>query len=181
MGISRTPVREAIHKLEREGLIVQRQQGGFAVLGFSRKDIEETFGIRSVLESYAAGLAAVRHRQGELAPLEKKIDDFQRCLDDGRLNQLVKINTEFHHMLYALSGNSRLITMIDTLRDQFYRFREIILKKEGLARASNGDHQQMLACIRKRDVEGTECLVRQHILKGKKAVLADFDKVGDDN
>ena len=181
MGISRTPVREAIHKLEREGLIVQRQQGGFAVHGFSRKDIEETFGIRSVLESYAAGLAAVRHRQGELAPLEKKIDDFKRYLDEGRLNQLVKINTEFHHMLYALSGNSRLITMIDTLRDQFYRFRKIILKKEGLARASNEDHRQMLACIRKRDAEGTECLVRQHILKGQKAVLADFDIVGDDN
>lgn len=176
MGISRTPVREALHKLEREGLIGQGQKGGFTVVGFSRKDIEETFGIRGVLESYAAGLAAIRHRQKELTPLEKKIDDFQGCLDEGRLNPLVKINTEFHQMLYALSGNTRLIAMIGTLRDQFYRFRKIILQQENLARASNEDHRQMLAFIRKRDVEGTERLVRQHILKGQDAVLADFDK-----
>ena len=80
-------------------------------------------------------------------------------------------------MLYTLSGNTRLIAMIGTLRDQFYRFRKIVLGKESLARASNEDHRQMLAYIGKRDVEGAENLVRQHILKGQQAVLADFDKV----
>ena len=181
MGISRTPVREAIHKLEREGLIVQGQKGGFEVAGISRKDIEEIFGIRGVLESYAAGLAAIRHRKGELAPLETKIDEFQRYLDQGRTNQLVKINTEFHQMLYTLSGNSRLIVMIGTLRDQFYRFRKIVLEKKSLARASNEDHRQMLVYIRERDVKGAEHLVRQHILKGQIAVLADFDKIDNNN
>lgn len=181
MGISRTPVREAIHKLEREGLIAQRQKGGFLVVGFNRSDIAEIFGIRSVLESYAAGLAALRHRPSALKPLEKKIDDFQKDLDKGRLDRLVKINTEFHQMLYTLSENSRLITMIDTLRDQFHRFRKMILEKKRLARASNEDHRRMLKAIRKRDVEGTERLVRQHILKGQKAVLAEYDKGTDNN
>jgi DNA-binding GntR family transcriptional regulator len=177
MGISRTPVREALHKLEREGLIGQREKGGFTIVGFTRDDIEETFGIRGALESYAAGLAAIRHRPEELVALEKKIDDFQECLDSGRLKPLVKINTEFHQMLYALSGNTRLIAMIGTLRDQFYRYREMILKKKILARESNEDHRQMLKYIRKRDVAGTEELVKQHILKGQEAVLADFDNI----
>ena len=76
-GISRTPVREAIHKLEREGFVVRQPKGGFTVLGFNREDIEETFGIRSVLEGYAAKLAAIRHRPEELKSLEKKINEFQ--------------------------------------------------------------------------------------------------------
>ena len=177
MGISRTPVREAIHKLEREGLIEQRQKGGFVVVGISRNDIEEIFGIRSVLESYAAGLAALRHTKGDLAGLEKKIDEFQDNLDAGRMDRLVKINTEFHQLLYALSGNSRLIRMIGTLQDQFHRFRKIILARKSLARKSNEDHRRMLVYIRKKDVEETEGLVKKHILKGQAAVLAEFDRV----
>ena len=176
LEISRTPVREAIHKLEREGFISRLPRGGFTALGFSRKDIEETFGIRSVLESYAAHLAAVKHREDELAPLENKITVFQKSLDQGRMDRLVKINTEFHDMLYALSRNPRLIKMINALRDQIYQFRLIILEKEAMARASNKDHRLMLDCIRKRDAEGAERLVRQHIIKGQEAVLADFDR-----
>ncbi len=177
MGISRTPVREALHKLEREGLIVQGEKRGFVVSGFGPQDIEETFGIRSVLESYAAGLAAMRYRKGDLAPLAQKIDEFEQCLGKGQMDRLVMINTEFHQLLYALSGNTRLIAMINTLRDQFHRFRKIILQRKSLAKASNADHRRMLSVIRKRDVEKTERLVKQHILKGQAAVLADFDNV----
>ena len=176
LEISRTPVREAIHKLEREGFISRLPRGGFTVLGFSRKDIEETFGIRSVLESYAAHLAAVNHREEELVPLENKITEFQKSLDQGRMDRLVKINTEFHDLLYALSRNPRLIKMINALRDQIYQFRRIILEKKTMAQASNKDHRLMLDCIRKRDAEGAERLVRQHIIKGQEAVLADFNR-----
>ncbi|MEJ2099349.1 MAG: GntR family transcriptional regulator [Desulfobacterales bacterium] len=78
LGISRTPVREAIHKLEREGLIERQPRGGFTVLGLNRNDIEETFGLRSLLEGYAARLAAVKHKPFELKSLEKKSDQIYR-------------------------------------------------------------------------------------------------------
>jgi DNA-binding GntR family transcriptional regulator len=90
LGISRTPVREAIHKLEREGLIERQPRGGFTVLGLNRDDIEETFGIRAVLEGYAARLAAIKHRKEELVPLEKKIEDFEKCLGKKQLNELTR-------------------------------------------------------------------------------------------
>jgi len=77
-GISRTPVREAIHKLERERFIERLTHGGFRVLGLSRQDIVETFGIRSVLEGYAARLAALNLRDGDMDPLEANIDEFER-------------------------------------------------------------------------------------------------------
>ena len=144
LGISRTPVREAIHKLERERLIERQPRGGFTVLGLGRDDIEETFGIRSVLEGYAARLATVKHQTEELKALEKKVAEFQTCLNQSHLDVLPGINTEFHDLLYALSKSPRLIHMINGLRDQIFRFRQIILKDDNLANISNEDHIQML-------------------------------------
>ena len=174
-GISRTPVREAIHKLERESLLRKNPAGGFYVAELTRADIEETFGIRSVLESYAARLAAVKHREEDLLPLDEKISEYQKYLDRGEMKALLRINTEFHDLLYALSRSPRLIRMINDLKDQIYRFRQVILKVEKMARASNHDHRLMLQYIRKRDEDRVESLVKEHILRGQEVVLREFD------
>jgi len=183
LGISRTPVREAIHKLEREGFIRQDPRGGFFVVGLTLADIEETFGIRSVLESYAARLAALKHRPEDLSPLERKLEEYEAHLDKGELASLPRINTEFHDLLYGLSRSPRLVRMISDLRDQIYRFRKAILSVEEMARTSNQDHREMLALIRKRDGEGVEAIVRAHILKGQEAVvrLLDLKELEEDN
>ncbi|NNG01362.1 MAG: GntR family transcriptional regulator [Desulfobacteraceae bacterium] len=175
-GVSRTPVREAIHKLEREGYVSKMPRGGFAVQGLSREDIEETFGIRSVLEGYAARIAAVKHRSEELDVLESKITEYTDSLDRGDIEALPAINTEFHDLLYALSRSPKLLSMINGLRDRIYRFRQIILKQETLARISHEDHRRMLALIRQRDAEEVERVVREHILRGQNAVLKVYDK-----
>jgi DNA-binding GntR family transcriptional regulator len=175
MGISRTPVREAIHKLEREGLIRKLPRGGFSVSNLTHEEIEETFGIRSVLESYAARLAAIKHQRQELEPLEKKIEEFQYHLNRGEMEALLQINTEFHALLYAMSRSPRLIKMINDLQDQIYRFRRIILKIEMMAKTSNDDHRQMLRAMKKRDADRVEKLVKQHILRGQKIVLKELE------
>jgi DNA-binding GntR family transcriptional regulator len=174
LGISRTPVREAIHKLERERLIERQPRGGFTALGLSRNDIEETFGIRSVLEGYAARLATLKHQPGELKALEKKIAEFQHHLKHHQMDALPQINTEFHDLLYALSKSPRLIHLIHSLRDQIFRFRQMILKDDKLAGISNEDHLQMLKFMRKRDAESAERLVREHVLRGQDVVLKDL-------
>jgi DNA-binding GntR family transcriptional regulator len=176
LGISRTPVREAIHKLERERLIERQPRGGFTVLGLDRQDIEETFGIRSVLEGYAARLATLKHQPDELAVLEKKIEQYQQSLDLKQMDVLPEINTEFHELLYDLSKSPRLVHMINGLRDQIFRFRQMILKNDKFAVISNEDHIRMLKFMRKRNAEKVEILVREHILRGRDAVLKDFGK-----
>ena len=130
LGISRTPVREAIHKLEREGLIERQPRGGFTVIGLNRNDIEETFGIRSMLEGYAARLAAIKHDSEELETLENKISEFQSALNSKKMDLLPAINTEFHDLLYGLSKSPKLVSMINGLRDQIYRYRQMILKEK---------------------------------------------------
>ncbi len=176
MGISRTPVREAFHKLEREDWIRKNKNGGFKVVTLSREEIEETFGIRAVLEAYAARLAAINHESKDLKPLEKKIDEYQKHLEDGDTDKLMKINTEFHDLLYTLSKSPKLIKMINTLRAQIFRFRQIILNKGKMAVVSNEDHHKMLAAIKNREGDYVEKLVRKHILNGKSAVLEELAK-----
>jgi DNA-binding GntR family transcriptional regulator len=176
MGISRTPVREAIHKLEREGFVRRSVSSGFEVAGLTAAEIRETFGIRSVLESYAARLAAVTHRPEELEALYTKIDEYQDHLDRHRPDALAKINTEFHDLLYALSRSPKLVKMINDLRDHIYRFRQIILRRADMARQSNEDHKQMLRMIERRDAEGVEMVVREHIMRGQDAVLRELDE-----
>ncbi len=175
-GISRTPVREAIHKLERERFIERLPRGGFGVLGLNRQDIVETFGIRSVLEGYAARLAAINYQADDLKPLEAKIDEFERLLRRNRLRGLPDVNTQFHDLLYALSRSPRLVGMIDALRDHIFRFRQIILRNAHQAWVSNDDHRLILEHIRRRDAEGAERLVREHIVRGQAMVLKTFDR-----
>ena len=175
LGISRTPVREAMHKLEREGLLRQDPKGGFYVVGLTREDIVEAFGIRSVLESYAARLATLRHKEGELAPLEEKLSEYQICLKKGRVDELPGINTEFHDLLYGLSRSPRLVKMINDIREQIFRFRKVILGIEDMARVSNEDHQLMMDGIKAREADRVERLVREHILRGQDIVLREFD------
>ena len=175
MQISRTPVREALHKLEREGYITKHAKRSFTVTRLTRADVEETFGIRSVLESYAARLAAIKHQKDELEPLVQKIDEYQKCCENGNIDDLTRINTEFHDILYSLSRSPKLVKMINDLRDQICQFRQIILRQETLAKASNEDHRLMLEYIRKKDADGVEKIVREHILRGQDAVLREFD------
>jgi len=166
IGVSRTPVREALHKLGSQGFLKKLPAGGL-----TSQDIDETFGIRSVLESYAARLAAENHTQKGLAGLEKKIQEYQNCLELGQVAELEKINTRFHELLYTLSNSPRLIKMINDLKAQIHRFRHVILSQETMARQSNRDHRRMVAAIREHDADGVERLVREHILRGKAAVL----------
>ena len=171
LGISRTPVREAIHKLDRAGFLKRLSQGGFTVVSLTRDEIEEAFGIRCILESYAARLAAFKHKAEDLKPLDDKLKEYQACLNNGKLDELQRINTEFHDTLYALSQSPKLIKMIGDLKDQIYRFRKILLSDADMARAVDKDHQKMLEAMKARDLDQVERFVKEHILRGQKLVL----------
>jgi DNA-binding GntR family transcriptional regulator len=176
MGISRTPVREAVHKLEAEGLLTPLSKGGYAVRGLTISDIEDTFDIRGILESFAGYLAAKRHTEDELIVLEQKMEEFQRYLDRGALKRLSAINTEFHEALYELSRSRRLIKMIHGLKDEIYFLRTIILNSEEMARLSNRDHREIVKAIQQRDAKKAEGQLKEHILRGKEFVLNEIKK-----
>jgi DNA-binding GntR family transcriptional regulator len=176
IGTSRTPIREAFHKLEQEELVTRLPWGGFVVREWSRSDVEEIFGIRSILESYAAFLATEKIDKVKLGLLEDKLRESEEYVKRGETEKLIQLNTEFHDILYRSSKSRKLYHMINNLRDYFYRYRVAILGVNGIPQRSLRDHKKMLLAMRKKDSALVEKLVREHILRGKEIVLEEFEK-----
>jgi len=178
LGASRTPVREALQRLTQEDLLQKLRYGGYEVRRITTKEVEEIFGIRSVLESYAAVLATRNMDQEVMEELERIIRISQEALDSHDLESFVRLNTDFHDRLYRASKSDRLYRTIQELRDHFYRFRRIILSKGRMPSISIKDHRAMIKAMQRRDEKKVERLVRQHILRGMKVVLREMKRGG---
>ena len=112
MGVSRTPVREAIRKLELEGFVVMIPRRGTYVADISIKDINEVYEIRTSLEVLAAGLAAERISDEELETMQRLLVEIGQHIEDGNIEKIVEIDTAFHDVLYKASRNKRLAGII---------------------------------------------------------------------
>ena len=177
-GISRTPVREAIHKLERDELLTRLPNGGYAVRKFTKEDVEEIFGIRIALESYAAYLATVHMAPDEISVLEKKLEESENALEKEDTDRAVQFNTEFHDLLYKSCKSKKLVEMINTFRDYFYRYRSALLHLQDGISSSTKDHRLMLEAMKKKKPRLAERLVRQHLERGKEIILKEIDEGG---
>jgi DNA-binding GntR family transcriptional regulator len=175
-GISRTPVREAFHKLERDELVTRLPRGGFAVREFTKEDVEEIFGIRSALESYAAYLATLHITPDKISILEDKVKESEDALQEGDDDKVVQLHTEFHDLLYKSCKSRKLVEMINNFRDYFYRYRSALLHVENGMSYSNRDHRQMLEAMTKKNPRLAERLVRRHLARGKELVLREIDE-----
>lgn len=176
IGISRTPVREAFHKLERDELVTRLPKGGFAVREFTKEDVEEIFGIRSALESYAAYLATLHISPEKISNLEKKIEETEKALKSGDDDKVVQLHTEFHDLLYKSCRSKKLIEMINNFRDYFYRYRPALLHTEKGMRDSIEGHRQMLAAMKKKNPRLVERLVRNHLARGKEIIIKEINE-----
>jgi DNA-binding GntR family transcriptional regulator len=175
IGISRTPVREAFHKLERDELVTRLPKGGFAVREFTKEDVEEIFGIRSAIESYAAYLATLHITPEKISALEKKIEESESALKKGDDEKVVQLHTEFHDLLYKSCKSKKLIEMINNFRDYFYRYRSTLLHTESGFKYSNEGHRRMLEAMKKKNPRLVERVVRQHLARGKEIVIKEIN------
>jgi DNA-binding GntR family transcriptional regulator len=164
---SRTPVREAIQKLEKEGLIYRLPRGGFAVKAVTEEEVEEVFGLRSILEGYAAYLATSRITAEEMRKLEEIIHAEDECLKNLNIDEFIRLDGEFHDVLYKAAKNARLYALLHDLRDYMYRYRVIILRYQRKPHLAVQDHKQMLASIRGKSPRQVDKLVRKHMIRGK--------------
>jgi DNA-binding GntR family transcriptional regulator len=172
---SRIPVREALKRLEQEGLVQKHDRRGFVVKSFSRREIEETFGIRAVLESYAAFLATENMSDALIERLEQAIDAYREALDRSDTEKLLLYNTQFHEIMYKAADSRKLYELISNFRNSFYRYRKSLLAHQGDARIALDDHVEMLNAMKNGDKERVETVVRKHILRGKEIVLKEMD------
>jgi DNA-binding GntR family transcriptional regulator len=170
MATSRTPVREAIQKLEKEGLIFRLPRGGFAVKPVTEDEVEEILGLRSVLEGYAAYLATSRITDAELKQLDEIIAREDACLNNLNVDDFIRLDGEFHDVLYRAAKNARLYGLLNDLRDYMYRYRVIILHYQRKLHLAVQDHKEMLASIKAKSPRQVERLVRKHVSRGKEII-----------
>ncbi len=175
-GVSRTPIREAISRLEHDGLVDKTPQGGVMVRGTTKEEIEEIFGLRAIMESYAASLATERVDEEVLHRLQVIIDKSEGALQQRNVNRFIQLNSEFHEIIYRESRSEKLYQMINDMRDYFYKYRVLILKMEGMPDISLQDHKRMLQAMREGDTQKVEQLVKEHILRGRESLLREIER-----
>jgi len=123
LGVSRTPVREAIRKLEKENFVIMIPRKGAYVADLTKKDILEVLEIRKELEGFAAALAAERMNDSEREKLGRVIEEFNDSMISMDKKRMIDCDNEFHSLIFYASKNQRLINIIFDLHDQFQRFR----------------------------------------------------------
>ena len=170
-GVSRTPVREAIRKLELDGFVLMVPRKGAYVAGISTKEIADVFEVRAALESLAAGLAAERITDEELGDLQRLMVGVNISSEAGDLERVVQSDTDFHDLIFKASRNNRLVQIINKLREQIQRFRSTSLSYPGRIKETIEEHKKLLGAISDRDIELARNVAREHIENAENSML----------
>lgn len=178
LGVSRTPVREAIRKLELENFVVMIPHKGAYVAGISLKDIADVFEIRAALEGLAAAAAAERITDEELEELERILVRKAEIIEANDLEKLVEVDTQFHELLYKASRNDRLVQIINNLHEQIQRFRSTTLAYPGRMREALEEHKKIVEAISERNAALAQQLAQEHIENAENSMLESLQKNG---
>ncbi len=175
LGVSRTPVREAVRKLELEGYVIMMPRRGTYVADLSIRDINEVFEIRTSLESLASGLAAERITEEELERLQRLLVSIGTHIASGDMEKIVATDTEFHELLYQASRNQRLIGIISNLREQLTRFRTTSMSFPGRLAATLEEHREIVEAIAQGDVKAARKTAERHMERSEQTLLASME------
>ena len=165
MGVSRTPVREAIRKLELGGLVVMVPRKGAEVAHISGKNLRDVLEVRRALEELAGELACERMTAEDFKKLEQANHKFASVLDSDDITVLGQADEEFHGLIYQATDNDRLVQMVNHLREQMYRYRIEHLKNKSQRTILLQEHQDIMRALAARDVEAVRRAIRAHINK----------------
>lgn len=163
MGVSRTPVREAIRRLELEGFVVMIPRKGAYVAGLSVKDIVNIFEIRTSLEQLAVSLAAERMTEDELETLERMIVEMTDTSKDADAETWTELDKRFHHLLYEYSRNERLVQMMENIAEQINRYRVITLSNLEVRQHTVEEHTRIVEAIAERNINEAQKASTDHL------------------
>ena len=171
LGVSRTPVREAIQRLQAEGLVTFVPRKGAVVSSIPHKRIEEIYDIRGRLEAFAAGLAVDHVTEHQEAQLKKLVLEMEKLDPETDLERALQKNREFHYIIYSASGNETLVEMIEQLWKHIQRLRSFYLLTPNGYRDSTEEHRNILDAIIAKDQAKVEEQVRMHCEHSKTALI----------
>ncbi len=163
MGVSITPVREALRMLESKGLVISVPHKGKVVRGFTIKDMVELYEIREALEALAFKKATENLSEKDINYLFRLVKEMERHVKEGDLNKLHDVNIEFDRYIYKISGNKRLYEMLEELLPLTMRIRITSLRIPNRAEEVKEEHKKIFEAMKEKNAEEVENLVKEHI------------------
>ena len=180
LGVSRTPVREALRELAAEGLVRTEPNLGMIVIDFSIEDLQEVLKIRKLLEGFATSIAAKKINKEEIKKIEKIIKKMSISISKNDVLVYSDLNAEFHNLIFNICGNKRLIKIYDNLSNSEHRFRIRSLRNNPeRLKYSLKEHQEILEALKRKDSEQAYKLGQKHIENILENILAHEDKEED--
>ncbi len=171
MGVSRTPVREAIRKMELEGLVVMIPRRGAYVADISIKDINEVYEIRTALDVLTAGLAAERIDDDEIREMKELLDADKPLVVAKDYPKIIENDTAFHDVIYKASRNKRCMNIISNLREQITVIRGRSMPYPGRLDDMIKEHENIYEAIAQRSVDKAQKAVRTHMENAERTLL----------
>lgn len=176
LGVSRTPIREAIRKLELEGLVKMAPRKGAEVAEITFEDLRDVLEVRKNLEELAVDLACKRATQEDVKHLYELHEEFKESLKTGDLTVMAEADEAFHDGIYESTKNKRLIQIINNLREQMYRYRLECIKDVELRNTLVSEHQELVETIESRRTESAKKVVQTHINNQEKTIVENLTK-----
>lgn len=163
LGVSRTPIREAIRKLELEGLVLMIPRKGAVVAEITEKSLRDVLEVRRALEELAIKLACERIQDEEIEELKVAAKEFEDALKTGDVTVYAEADVKFHDIIYRTTDNQRLIQLLYNLREQMYRYRVEYLKRDDSHDTLLAEHQYIIETLERRDSDEAVKAVCAHI------------------
>ena len=176
MGVSRTPVREAIRKLELEGLVTMIPRKGAQVAHITEKSLRDVVEVRMALEEYAVALACERISSQGYEELARLHSEFNDAVNKEEILEIAEKDEHFHDAIFRAAQNERLISIINNLREQFYRYRLEYVKDIRQRSTLVTEHLALLNAIRAGDQQGAKAIMRTHLTNHLDAVIAKIQQ-----
>ena len=168
LGVSRTPIREAIRKLELEGLVIMIPRKGAEVAHITVKDMRDVLEVRSALEELAATLACKNVTPEHIEELKTANRVFEAAIVSKDVVAIVNADVAFHNIIYSMTDNQRLIQLVNSLSEQMYRYRLEYARTHSILISEHNDIIRQLA---DKDVEKAKVIVRQHITNQDRGII----------
>ncbi len=163
LGVSRTPIREAIRKLELEGLVIMIPRKGAEVAGITEKNLRDVLEVRRSLEELAIELAVQRMTEDDIRKLDEARIEFRESLRTNDVIRIAGADEKFHDVIYNGTYNDKLVQLLNNLRDQIYRYRLEYIKDTGKRQILMIEHENILAAVKQRNLEMAKRAAREHI------------------
>ena len=164
LGVSRTPIREAIRMLELEGLAVTVPRKGAEVAKMTEKDMEDVLQIRRCLDELAVSLACEKIDKEQLQQLKVALEEFEESIRKGEVGQIAQADMAFHDTIYKAADNPKLMTLLNNLREQMYRYLVEYLKDESTYPKLIAEHQEIYGGLLRQDKEFVVKATGEHIM-----------------